>query len=225
MGYNSKKTLLEKILEYDIIVVEGYDGVGKTTFIRGLLPQINGIMYRPDYYYWESLNFPKKYRSFIGASILDFLSSVPKNPGDPPIIFDRGVLSGMVYTNPIVGKNYQYLISKSGRKVLHLIISTDEESYHKYAEMRGSDTELAPFSEVEKKTLDYITYAELLGLDYEVVSNLYNQDYADKSVDKCGSCGHYCADGYCSLLHKYVEFSTPRCSRSSTKEVQDSNVD
>ena len=121
MGDNSKKTLLEKILEYDIIVVEGYDGVGKTTFIRGLLPQINGIMYRPDYYYWESLNFPKKYRSFIGASILDFLSSVPKNPGDPPIIFDRGVLSGMVYTNPIVGKNYQYLISKSGRKLLVLI--------------------------------------------------------------------------------------------------------
>ena len=127
----------------------------------------------------------------------------------------------MVYTNPIVGKNYQYLISKSGRKVLHLIISTDEESYHKYAEMRGSDTELAPFSEVEKKTLDYITYAELLGLDYEVVSNLYNQDYADKSGE-IAFCFHMvsCTDriiitGSLSIFLRSIVLSSEQVSSTS----------
>lgn len=214
--------LVEVAKKYNVIIVEGYDGVGKSTFMKGLADSIGGTIYRPDYIYWQSVGLPKGSRWIIGASFFDFMKSRSIQL-TRPLLIDRGILSAMVYNSPRLGKNYKTLIDESGLSVLHLIVNTDEESYKKYCSMRGSEGIPPTYRIVAEKTKLFIDYASLLGIDYLTVNNQYSEDYARLVGGKCGSCGHY-SYGVCQHpIHRGRKVSpdTPRCEESAQKEVQD----
>lgn len=94
------------INDYDILVVEGYDMVGKSTLISNLVSIMSTldfhrvrpvVVFRPDY---DNLCYDdvidKSNRLVIGLSVLDFIRS-DKNY-NKLTIFDRGLPSGIVYS-------------------------------------------------------------------------------------------------------------------------------
>lgn len=218
----SEGVFQEVASKYDVIVVEGYDGVGKSTFIRGLLDTLGAKVYRPNYNYWQTVGLAPDQRWIIGASFFDFVNSGTID-FHRPLIIDRGILSAMVYNSPRLGKGYLQLIKDSNLSVLHVIVSTDRDSYDQYKKMRGVEGAVVPYEVVVQKTKLFVDYAVLLGLDYLTVSTKYSEDYARLVRGKCGSCGHY-SYGVCKHpLHEgqVVSADQDRCDESTQKEVQD----
>lgn len=214
--------IMDVARKYNVIVVEGFDGVGKSTFIQGLLDSLGAQVYRPDYTYWQSMSLPDHYRWVIGASFFDFMRTESIQL-TKPLIIDRGILSAMVYNSPKLGKNYKSLLEKSKLSVLHLIVTTDAESYKEYCRLRNSETPAPDYEIVASKTKLFIDYANLLGIDFMTINNKYSESYGRLVEGKCGSCGHY-SYGICKHpLNSGMKVSPnmPRCSESSQKEVQD----
>ena len=92
--------------DYDIIVVEGYDMTGKSTFIKdvvGVAKQsgINAVVYRPD---WENVVKPEVVnRGNRYIQYLDFLSTIKLlrssgMPLDSKFILDRSYISHLMYS-------------------------------------------------------------------------------------------------------------------------------
>ena len=213
--------LTELVNQYDVIVVEGYDLVGKSTVIERLRVDIGAKIYRPDYNYWQGHHLPKQYRWVIGAGFFDGLSSRAFDLNSK-LIIDRGILSGMVYTTPSAGKGYKELLQRTGLKVLHLLITTDRESYEHFCSCRNTE-EHVPYEVVVQKSKLFLDYANLLGLDFVTVSNKYDESYARLYAGKCASCGHY-SYGVCTHPMRSgtpVDPSQERCDLSKDKEVQD----
>lgn len=220
----------DTVSKYKIIVVEGWDCVGKSFVIDNLSRSLGIPVFRPNYNYWTDHRLPQNLRWMIGASIFDMISSKCVHI-ENKLLIDRGILSGMVYTSPAVGIGYRDLLAsfpkvndgfRENYNVLHLIIGTDEQSFKKFNEMRGKP-ENFDYATVASKTQLFIDYARLLGLNYVKLMNTYNEDYASRVRDKCGSCGHY-SYGVCRhplTPGKTVNPFDARCSLSNDLEVQD----
>lgn len=205
--------------KYRVVVVEGYDCVGKGRVIEELSKKLDAKVYRPNYNFWESHTLPRSLRWVIGASILDYFSNTVKP--DECIIFDRGMLSGAVYNNDSdVMIGYSDLIKNL--KVLHVLVTTDKASYERFAELRG------------EKSKSYRVYLRYEGafqnlieenkLYYYPFINQYDEEYADSVGDTCQSCGHYSHNKCNNPKHiKSVKPTDHRCENSKDKEVQDRN--
>jgi hypothetical protein len=212
---------LEILKTYPIIIVEGWDCVGKSTLIERLRGTLKAEVYRPNYIYWQSHNLPKSYRWVIGAGFLDVLSTGNVKLSSP-LLIDRGILSGMVYNDPSIGKGYRELLRRLPYPVLHLIVTTDEASYLKMLEVRGED--VGDYATIHQKTKDFLSFASLLDIDYLLLSNSYDQDYADLVKGKCVSCRHY-SYGFCnnpsvSPVPLAVPPEKDQCEFSHSEEVQ-----
>lgn len=225
------ENLQDIVKKYKIIVVEGWDCVGKSFILDNLSKSLGAPVYRPNYNYWQEHRLPQNLRWMIGASIFDLISSKSVHI-ENQILVDRGILSGMVYTSPSVGIGYKNLIDSFPKttdgfdqdyKVLHLIVCTDEDSFNKFNEIRGAGGIKTDYQTVAMKTQLFVDYARLLGVDYIQVVNKYDQMYADKIKDCCGSCGHY-SYGICKHPDRLGERVSPyqkRCTQSGDLEVQD----
>ncbi|WJZ23554.1 hypothetical protein LIS04_126 [Listeria phage LIS04] len=77
-------------------VIEGYEMVGKTSFIETYLKDHS--KYRPSYEDLGLSNYiPANSRSLLGITILDFLSQNPTLVQSADLAFDRGILTGLQY--------------------------------------------------------------------------------------------------------------------------------
>lgn len=229
---NKGSNLIDILKDYKIVVVEGWDCVGKSFILDNLSRSLGSPVYRPDYNYWQDHDLPNGLRWLIGASLFDAIASKSMHI-ENKILIDRGILSGMVYTSPAVGVGYKQMLDRFPRagydgfdenyRVMHLIISTDEESFNKFNELRGPGNIHTDYTTVAIKTQMFIDYAKLLGVDYLKIMNRYDPIYAEKIKDKCGSCGHY-SYGQCKHPNKCGLRVSPyqaRCNVSNDKEVQD----
>lgn len=210
--------------EYQAVVVEGYDGVGKGTVISTLKDCSRSYsVYRPDYNFWEKYKLPKSHRWAINAAYLDILKQTSNQSKHKVIIFDRGMLSGIVYNSPELSEGYKYLLK--GLKVFHIIVRCDRESYYDFKEVRGVD-DGNTYDTCQIKTLDYINTAHELGLDYIVYTNKYDEDLGNLNKLICGGCGHY-NQGKCMNPHVSnveVGYHRARCEYSKEREVQDEQL-
>ena len=79
----------------DIVVVEGFDMVGKTHFMNTYSEFNNYSYYHPNYYTVDKV-LGRDNAWTIGYGIFDMLSSLPASRL-PSLLIDRGVLSSYVY--------------------------------------------------------------------------------------------------------------------------------
>lgn len=204
---------------YDMIVVEGYDGVGKGKVIQELHERLGYPVYRPNYTFWMHHELPKKFRWMINASYLDILNSSGITPD--PIIFDRGFLSGIVY-NDLSLRNDHELLTKN-LSIFYVIVTCDEESYKKFKEIRGVD-DGKTYEECDFYSHMYEFVCENSpGMHYFIYQNTYEKEYGEQALKSCSGCGHY---SYGRCMHpkkrgEEVHEDSPRCDDYAVKEVQD----
>ena len=202
----------------DGIVVEGYDGVGKGYVLSKLYDYYGWVPYRPDYNKWQKLNLKPEDRWMISASFWDVYSSLEYLP-ESPILFDRGVISGAVYNNDRnLAETYKSFLRDN--RVLHILVTTDKDSYQKFNESRGSQ-ENNSWEDYLTYTSRYFEMFNISGVDYIVYTNHFNE--SEDLSEKCGGCGHY-SYGVCRhplYNNTEVDAHSDRCEYSRDKEVQD----
>ena len=95
------KELEDFVREYDLVLVEGPDCVGKSTLIKDICSSRELCTYSLSPYSWvESDLVPTELSWALNLGILDFLSEVGNLEGRK-YIFDRSVISGVVYNNQV----------------------------------------------------------------------------------------------------------------------------
>lgn len=219
INFESQITELCELIEtnkYHVVVVEGYDCVGKGRVIEELSKKLGAKVYRPNYNFWESHALPRSFRWVIGASILDYFSNTVKP--DEHIIFDRGMMSGAVYNDDfelLIG--YRDLIENL--KVLHVLIEASSQSRKKFEEIRGEKPDPTKYLRYQHMFEDLIVCYKL---DSYLFVNEYEEEYAKSVEETCQSCGHYSHNKCNNPKHvKSVKPTDPRCEDSKDKEVQD----
>lgn len=216
------KILLSRIHsdDYKIIIVEGYDGVGKGALIENLRYFLGGSkVYRPDYNFWTKHQLPKSHRWAINAAYLDILKQTGEEPRSV-ILFDRGMLSGMVYNDVGLSEDYKSLLGDL--KILHIIVRCDRSSFYKFKEVRGID-DGSDYNACECCTELYIKLASEMKIDYTIFDNEYDESLGILSSRTCQGCGHY-DRGKCvnpDVSYNEVSPYKERCEFSTRKEVQD----
>ena len=81
----------------DVIIVEGYNGVGKSRVIDYLQNLLDVHAYRPDYVGWFR-KVPRDSRWIASLAFLDIVKN-QEFKLDHKLLLDRGFLSGAVYNN------------------------------------------------------------------------------------------------------------------------------
>lgn len=142
-----------------LYVCEGYEIVGKSSFIEKYLS--HAIKYRPSY---EDLNLkdyiPGNSRSLLGVTVLDFLSQNPMLVNQD-IVFDRGILSGLIYARMYPQNGYDIkndiskftkLYSEMGAVLIYL--------HHEDKELARQMFESSQTRETNDSTFDPATFEE-----------------------------------------------------------------
>lgn len=189
---NSIKYLknFDDLLNYKVIIIEGYEMVGKSTFIESL-PVVFGSdytnnhvkIYRPSY---ESIKYDevigKGNRVVLGMSVLDYFYS--NSDYMDTLIMDRGIVSSIVYrdmynqdsglTDDVVD-NYIDFISKVSPVIVyinHLNDATAKYKYDKSVEEREVIDQYDKFNTFEEY---YESYKSFDNKFKEVISRLSNK--------------------------------------------------
>ena len=140
------------------------------------------------------------------------------------MLFDRGVMSGAVYAHDdSIAEDYKKLLRDM--KVLHILVTCNEEDYYIFAGVRNSISN-TDYRLCEDFTREYKRLFELAGVDYLVYENHYDPSLLEKLSNTCGGCGHY-NYGYCRHpdINSKKDSNHPRCKLSQDKEVQDNDVE
>lgn len=223
----SEKELLDYIASYgplDAIVVEGYDGVGKGRVLNVLSNYYQVTPYRPDYNLWQRHDHRYQDRWKVSGFFWDVYSHF--NEGQrrlgPPMLFDRGVMSGAVYDHDdSIAEDYKKLLRDM--RVLHILVTCTEEDFFYFANVRSISH--LNYEDCECFTNEYKRLFELAGVEYIVYENHYDNSLAERLCRICAGCGHY-SYGYCR--HPDINDKTspdhPRCKLSYDAEVQDRYV-
>lgn len=221
---NSEKKLIEIldniITNYglDAIVVEGYDGVGKSRILNILSDRLGVTPYRPDYNLWQKYDHRPQDRWKVSGFFWDVCSHFNLK-SKVPLLFDRGVISGAVYNDDInIAKDYKQFIR--GRSIIHILVTCSEEDYYKFNEARGSK-EFLDYATCQIYTERYKKFLEESGVYWFIHENRYLEE-ADIMKYICAGCGHY-SYGICRhpSINNEVDGNLTRCLLSSDKEVQD----
>jgi len=226
--------IITNCFEYDGIVVEGYDCVGKGRVLTDIAYGLNTTVYRPDYTVWTPEFLGKEERWKLSAYYLDICSKlhIPRKSlniqefrNNPIDIFDRGVLSGYVYNHVDIRKFYKEILRDY--RLLHVIVTCDEYSFFKYLESRNNNiTEQQKHEELFKLavyTESYVNIAKELDLLACVYINSYDQ--CKDNSNTCEGCGHYsygvCKNPRSDYYNNTVNDNLSRCKVSNDEEIQD----
>lgn len=233
---SSEKELLEFLKDkyMDAIVVEGYDGVGKGRVLNLLSKVYSVTPYRPDYNLWQKYDHRQKDRWKISGFFWDVYSHFTNIHLTPmtPMLFDRGVMSGAVYSmddhiSESIAKDYKTLLRD--RDVLHILVVCDKEDFRKFQEIRSfylnKDID-GLWEDYEEYTERYRKYFKLAGVKVVEYQNKYSSEDASSLLTTCSGCGHY-SYGICRhpSINSKVDPSQLRCSLSNDKESQDREVE
>lgn len=98
----SETQLLTKLTSSNYIIVEGFDNVGKTTFINNYmkvkLPNYKFLQF--DYHNTEELGeVPPKYRYLIGGTLNTLIKSRLINTSETPLVLDRWLVGSLAYND------------------------------------------------------------------------------------------------------------------------------
>lgn len=222
-----KTSSLEKVVnliqenDYRIVIVEGYDCVGKgrvINYLRQRLP--DNYYYRPPYHTWAKL-VDKTSRWAICATMMEMFQTF----GYPfhTLILDRGSVCGAVY-HPTEALKETLPNIFDGLSIFHILVVTDEFSFTQFQTVRNSK-EILKYEDCLEITNRYQQCLEELDHPYIIFQSFYEDSYAELSKRTCQGCGHY-ADGICVNCHSlYFKQVVPpnqkRCNKSSKKEAQD----
>ena len=214
--YTRVDALASKIYkgDYDAILVEGYECVGKGRLIEALSEKLKMNVYRPTYDFIRT-ELPRQYRWIINWSYFDILR---KTPGSlhKPIIFDRSMVSAAVY-NCDRSLMKELATVSSGFKVLCVLVSAPVGDYEKFAEVRGTSPNRAEYLEFLNRFYNYLDHS---GIESAEFLNTFDEEYAKKVSGTCASCDHYDVK-FCThpAVHTAMEPTTPVCEHSKDKGV------
>lgn len=210
--------------EYSAIIVEGYDGVGKSRVLSLLSDHLGVTPYRPDYNFWQQYNLTQPDRWKMSGYFWDIYSHFFKDIPEKVMLFDRGMLSGAVYSHDTrIAKDYKKITRDAS--ILHILVTCSNVDYLRFQEVRGGKTP-EEIREQWTKFLEYTAmYRDLLetyDLTHIVYKNKYKEDLSDSLVETCEGCGHF-SYGWCRhpIINCQVNPKQHRCNLSYDKEVQD----
>lgn len=210
-----------EFLEPSIIVVEGYNGVGKSRVLEFLSSKYGTGIYRPSYDNWAKL-LPASYRWAIFASFVDVVKQLRLEFQTPPLLFDRGFFSGVVYNDPNLADYYKSVAGDLN--ILHILVTCSEDSYSKFLSVRSSDKDLK-YEDCFRVTGAYRSAMSRAGAHFVEFLNIYDEKIGRNHQDTCRGCSHYnIGDSCCKnpvYQNKRVSPDTPRCENSAMREVQD----
>lgn len=225
--YTDMDLLLETLDDgdnhYDAIVIEGYDGVGKSKVLQELSQLSIVTPYRPDYNLWQKYGLAPTDRWKISGYFWDIYSHFFRSEDNHPLmLFDRGVVSGAVYNNDIRILEDYHLMHRDIR-ILTILVTCDLSDYSTFCVSRNPSITheeiLSGYRNVQEYTKRYITMMDTVGIDYVSYHNTYDKDFSET----CGGCGHY-NYGICMNSESgryFVNMDDDRCQVSNMKEVQD----
>ena len=141
------------------------------------------------------------------------------------MLFDRGVISGAVYNDDLeIARDYPKMLRDM--KVLHILVTCDEESYKRF--QRSRFTKYLDEDDLECMWLEALNYTRKYeicfkeaGVEYIVFENQYD-DSLSRLSETCEGCGHH-SYGYCRHPDKNCEVDPKslRCELAEDMEVQD----
>ena len=129
---------MDKFNKIKIFLVEGADGVGKSTYCNKLAKYYNGLVHHVDG------KFPNTLNQYI--SLIDNLIEEAKKNGNKAIIFDRGWIGELVYgpkyrgTSRITREEIRIIelyIKKQGHELLNMFIYNHPETILSVYKTRG----------------------------------------------------------------------------------------
>lgn len=207
------------------IVLEGYNAVGKGRLIEQITEVFNYRVYRPDYSGWIR-KLPREYRWCIFSSFMEIVSSTNTSSATP-ILFDRGIFSGIVYNKDYQLAEYYPSIVKDSR-VLHILVTCSREDYDKFLKVRNSSKELS-YEDYLDYTKRYRKAFQLAGADYIEYVNTFDEGLHYE--DTCAGCSHYTSyNNKCGnpiAIQNGIRNVSPnrkRCKYSVEREVQDGKL-
>lgn len=226
MNINDIKDLINKN-DYEMVIVTGYDGVGKGKVLSELTPE-GTTPYRPDYNFWQPLlKQPDRWKIFMAflEGYKNFRSIIKL---DKPMIFDRSGLCGAVYNDDAeIAKLYNEKMKDI--KALHILVVCEFNDYMEFYKRRNnletlteeqSAQVIIDYNKCVQYTERYRKYLGMSELEYIEYKN-----EVDKSIqsDTCSSCGHFeyptrCNNPLCSPI---TNPGNKRCEHSLDKETQD----
>lgn len=206
----------------ELIVVVGYDSVGKGTFIEQLAHALDIDIFYPDY------NVISKYtpREGLWTYFMYFLDWMSKISGSyyfrKPVIVDRSSICGAVYHQDLqVAAQYAEYLKKIN--IMHILVTCSEEDFNKFKQVRGDKGDQTNYQEYKEITQRYQDYMDKFGLQYIEYQNRYDPEYGQLAKQTCAGCS-FNKYGVChhpanDLLE--VNNYTPRCEHYRDKEIQD----
>lgn len=216
--------------EDEIIVVTGYDNVGKGTVINALCTGFGDDIpvFRVDYNFWAK-QLPTDKRWLIFKAFIDGYNTFKSYiASDIPFIFDRSSLCGAVYNNdPTIAAVYGEMMD--GVNSLHILVTCpSKEDYEAMQRVRGSSTVRWSYDEYLVYTERYRCYLNMLGLDWVEYVNSYNPVFGEDMSATCGGCGHFksprCTNPHSPMYGDLISPHSPRCSYSDKEEIQDEQL-
>lgn len=222
----------EHFKDYDAIVVEGYDGVGKGRILNLLSKHYNVKPYRPDYSFWIRHDHRYADRWKVSGFFWDVYSHFNRHSDKDkvPMLFDRGVISGAVYAHDTsIAKDYKTLLRDM--KVLHILVCCTKEDFMKFQDIRGLQLDKLEkerlWRECEEFTLEFLNCLDIAGVRKLIYYNRFDESEAERLSNTCEGCGHY-SYGSCTnpiVIKTSVNSDSVRCEHYSDKEVQDINAE
>lgn len=180
----STESLLTNIQPYNYISVEGFDCVGKTTFIEKYLKprlpyhaliQINSAS-SPDLFGFIPFRYRYLLGSFFNYMIFESIFDINKYP----VIMDRGLVGSMVY-NKVYNQKLDYLdrvapnvYTNIYKNLNILVIYLYHTDYTKASQMYSSKVTLDEYDEFESIEAYWSTYSQAHGVYLKYLSNLDN---------------------------------------------------
>lgn len=220
--------LLETAVNQDFIIVVGYDNVGKGLVLDSVREFLNTKctfevpVFHPDYTI-TGKHTPPEGRWTYFMYLTDFISKMRETFAVRcPMLIDRCALCGAVYNiDASIAEDYASRLTNSKLSVLHILVTTDEESYYKFQESRGSDQKFT-YDDYKFFTRLYKEFLDKYHIPYYEFNNAYDDTYADSVKGLCITCGHWKTNKCINPNGRSdTTWDMIKCKHSSDKEVQD----
>lgn len=178
-------------------VVEGFDMVGKTTYIHDILMKqykekgYQCMYYHPDYDFYNQVDPSRDSMYLVGYGIFDFIESNldTLKSLNLSIIIDRGVLSSIVYSDNmsdefknVLLQSYNKLQSIKNYTTLHYVSTTKDNAEHLYhkSQLRSDNELLDRYENFESYYNKYLKYHNkycrlLTSINYKDICLVDNQ--------------------------------------------------
>lgn len=208
----------DRINKLDLIIVCGYDNVGKGMILDLLSSKYK--VFHPDYkFICEHVSKEDRWTYFM--YFLDILQTFKSSfQTETPLVFDRSSLCGSVYNNnPYIAKMYASKLKDLN--VLHVLVTCDKPTYVKLSEVRNNDTKFN-YEDYLIYTERYKSYMNLLDISYVEYNNIYDETLGNYLSKVCGGCSHF-KNNMCINPRgiKSNKYDSERCEFTNDAEVQD----